>query len=73
VLSGSTPQIIGTASATACKFKFVIDTPSIIAPSDGGGCTVVAESSTSSGFTIATGVTLAASLVDKITIESTTA
>ena len=73
VLSGSTPQIIGTDSETACKFKFVIATPSIIAPSGGGGCTVVADSSTSDGFTIATGVTLAASLVDKITIESTTA
>ena len=73
VLSGSTPQIIGTDSETACKFKFVIATPSIIAPSGGGGCTVVAESSTPTGFTIATGVTLAASLVDKITIESTTA
>lgn len=72
VLSGGTPQIIGTSAATACKFKFVIATPSIIAPSDGGGCTVVAESSTPTGFTIATGITLAASLVDQITIESTT-
>ena len=73
VLSGSSPQIIGSSTETACKFQFVIATPSIIAPSGGGGCTVVAESSTPTGFTIATGVTLAASLVDKITIESTTA
>ena len=73
VLSGSTPQIIGTSDATACKFKFVIATPSIIAAEGGGGCTVVTDSSTSTGFTIATGATLAASLVDQITIESTTA
>ena len=71
VLSGTTPQIIGTGDATACKFKFVVATPSIIAAEGGGGCTV--DSSEPTGFTIATGVTLAASLADKITLESSSA
>ena len=62
-----TPQIIGTASATACKIAFITATPST---STTGGCTVSASAAT--GFTITPGATLAASLVQKITLESST-
>ena len=75
VLNANSPtpslEQIGTTE-TSCKFQFVTATPSIIAASGGNGCTVVADSSTATGFTIAPyGATaILATDVRVITIES---
>ena len=65
--SSSVPQIIGTGSATSCVVVFVTGVPSI---AGAGTCRV--SGSTSTGFAVApaTGVTLAAANVYKITLET---
>ena len=65
--NSSVPQIIGTSSATSCVVVFVTGVPST---AGAGACRV--SGSTSTGFAVApaTGVTLAAANVYKITIET---
>ena len=65
--NSSVPQIIGTSSATSCVVVFVTGVPSIA----GAGACIV-SGSTSTGFAVApaTGVTLAAANVYKITLET---
>ena len=62
--SGNTPQIIGTSSATNCKVYFETTTASTST-----NCTMAPGTSTTS-FTVSPGTTLAASNLDKITLES---
>ena len=66
VLSGSTPQIIGTSSATACKFYRTNELWTSIS----GGCTKSEQDRNGTTFTITPGTVVAASLVEKITLES---
>ena len=65
--NSSVPQIIGTSSATSCVVVFVTGVPSTA----GAGACIV-SGSTSTGFAVApaTGVTLAAANVYKITLET---
>ena len=66
VLVGDTPQIIGSSSATACKFYRVNDLWTSIS----GGCTKSEQDRNGTTFTITPGTVVAASLVEKITLES---
>ena len=66
VLVGDTPQIIGSSSATACKFYRVNDLWTSIS----GGCTKSEQDRNGTTFTITPGTEVAASLVEKITLES---
>jgi len=66
VLFGGTPQIIGSSSATACKFYRTNDLWTSIS----GGCTKLEQDRSGSTFTITPGTTVAGSLVEKITLES---
>ena len=66
VLVGDTPQIIGSSSATACKFYREEELWSSIS----GGCTKSEQDRTGTTFTITPGTIVAASLVEKITLES---
>ena len=65
--SSSAPQIIGASgSTTSCKVNFETSTTT----SSTGACIVNASSSTSFTLSAATGVTLAAASVYKITLET---
>jgi hypothetical protein len=66
VLVGGTPQIIGSSSATACKFYRTNDLWTSIS----GGCTKLEQDRNGTTFTITPGTTVAGSLVEKITLES---
>ena len=66
VLVGDTPQIIGSSSATACKFYRVNELWTSIS----GGCTKSEQDRYGRTFTITPGTEVAASLVEKITLES---
>lgn len=66
VLVGVTPQIIGSSSATACKFYRENELWTSIS----GGCTKSAQDRYGTTFTITPGTVVAASLVEKITLES---
>ena len=66
VLVDTTPQIIGTGSATACKFYRTNELWSPVS----GGCTLSGLDRNGTTFTITPGVTVAGSLVEKITLES---
>ena len=66
VLVDTTPQIIGTGSATACKFYRTNELWSSVS----GGCTLSDLDRNGTTFTITPGVTVAGSLVEKITLES---
>ena len=65
VLVGDTPQIIGTSSATACKFYRTNELWTSIS----GGCTKSEQDRNGTTFTITPGTVVAASLVEKITLE----
>ena len=66
VLFGGTPQIIGSSSATACKFYRTNELWTSIS----GGCTKSEQDRNGTTFTITPGTVVAASLVEKITLES---
>ena len=66
VLVGNTPQIIGSSSATACKFYRENELWTSIS----GGCTKSEQDRNGTTFTITPGTVVAASLVEKITLES---
>ena len=66
VLVGDTPQIIGSSSATACKFYRTSELWTSIS----GGCTKSEQDRNGTTFTITPGTVVAASLVEKITLES---
>ena len=66
VLVGVTPQIIGSSSATACKFYRTSELWTSIS----GGCTKSEQDRNGTTFTITPGTVVAASLVEKITLES---
>ena len=66
VLVGDTPQIIGSSSATACKFYRTSELWTSIS----GGCTKSEQDRNGTTFTITPGTEVAASLVEKITLES---
>ena len=66
VLVGDTPQIIGSSSATACKFYRTNELWTSIS----GGCTKSEQDRNGTTFTITPGTVVAASLVEKITLES---
>ena len=66
VLVGDTPQIIGSSSATAGKFFRTSELWTSIS----GGCTKSEQDRNGTTFTITPGTEVAASLVEKITLES---
>jgi len=66
VLVDNTPQIIGTSSARACKFYKDLE----IWTSISGGCIITDPDRYGTTFTITPGTVVAASLVEKITLES---
>ena len=68
VLSGTTPQIIGTDSNTFCTFTH--GATGVATTATTGGCAVYSYTNTGFIFTPGAGVSLAASLIDKITLES---
>ena len=73
VLSGSTPQIIGSASDTYCKFQ--MSGAAIVTPTTPSGCgtfSVVDTTSNLRSFTFTPANRLGATFVDRITIESST-
>ena len=66
VLFDNIPQIIGSSSETGCKFQFgIVGWESI-----SGGCEVTDTERDGKSFTITPGTLVAASLVEKITLES---
>jgi hypothetical protein len=67
-LSGGTPQAIGAAGVTACKFLYATDATATAQTSTGGTCLTQAYASTT--FTFKPASAIATSLVDKITLES---
>jgi hypothetical protein len=71
-LSGTTPQAIGAGgNYTQCKFRF--DNPSATATAstgDGGSCLTQAFALDGTSFTFKAASAIATSLVDKITLES---
>ena len=66
VLFDNTPQIIGSSSARACKFYKDRESWTSIS----GGCTKSEQDRNGTTFTITPGTEVAASLVEKITLES---
>ena len=74
VLSGSTPQIIGSGgSDTSCKFQ--MSGAAIVTPTTPSGCgtfSVVDTTSNLRSFTFTPANRLGATFVDRITIESST-
>jgi hypothetical protein len=70
VLSGTTPQVIGTSASTFCTFTHGATDVATTATTGGGGCAVYSSTNTGFIFTPGAGVSLAASLIDKITLES---
>ena len=66
VLVDNTPQIIGSSSARACKFHKDLE----IWTSISGGCIITDPDRYGTTFTITPGTTVAASLIEKITLES---
>jgi hypothetical protein len=66
VLVDNTPQIIGSSSARACKFYKDLE----IWTSISGGCIITDPDRNGTTFTITPGTVVAASLVEKITLES---
>ena len=70
VLSGTTPQVIGTSASTFCSFTHGATDVATTATLGGGGCAVYSSTDTGFIFTPGAGVSLAASLIDKITLES---
>jgi hypothetical protein len=68
VLSGTTPQIIGSNSSTFCTFTH--GATGIATTATEGGCPVYSSTDTGFIFKPNAGVSLATSLIDKITLES---
>ena len=68
VLSGTTPQVIGTSDSTFCTFTH--GATGVATTATTGGCAVYSSTNTGFIFTPGAGVSLAASLIDKITLES---
>ena len=75
VLSGSTPQIIGSASDTYCKFQMPASGGTAIGsitPTSCGTFDAVAGTAEARSFTFTPTNRLGATFVDRITIESST-
>jgi hypothetical protein len=71
VLSGSTPQIIGSGSDTSCKFQWLGSTVTNITNTCGTFGTYVTTTG-AKAFTFTPTTRLGATFVDRITIESST-
>jgi len=67
VLFDNIPQIIGSSSETACKFRWSANDSWI---SISGGCVVTLAQREGEYFTFTPGTDVAGSLVEKITLES---
>ncbi len=72
VLSGSTPQIIGSGSDTNCKFRMNAGLIDTITPSSCGTFSAVDVTSNARSFTFTPTARLGATFVDRISIESST-
>ena len=68
ILSGTTPQIIGSGTNTFCTFTHGATSAATTATE--GGCSVYSYTDTGFIFKPNAGVSLATSLIDKITLES---
>ena len=68
ILSGTTPQIIGSGTNTFCTFTHGATSAATTATE--GGCSVYSFTDTGFVFKTNAGVVLATSLIDKITLES---